>query len=208
MKNVVIGLYLSSFLMLSSLFGQSKTVKDVHGIEWGCPPDTAISILGSQNIMESPWSPGEEQTAELVLSEADKDSIVEITFKEFWFENTGQNHYLLRFLPKQGFQYAKIVVGTGIDGFQRSFQVLSKKYGKPSKESRPPKTIWGQPESRYTWELKNAALSLEYHPSDGAAVSTSGLSEILYRTRKWIQYENSKKQIREKQLLKESLHRF
>ena len=212
------------FLSSATLFGQSRILGEFRGIKWGSSRDTVIAILKYQKILDSS---GEQTGFERQKKEkGDEDNIpyyeepfpdvvnqlseeidqFKLVFCEFWPDVSSINRYSLYFI-NNGLESVSCTVESGISGFRSSYDVLSSKYGKPTKILRAQKTIWGQPEPSYQWEFANAYITLRYNPSDGA-VSTSGLSKILYQTKKSIQYEKSKKDSKKVKIINESKSRF
>jgi hypothetical protein len=190
------------FLSLPSVLAQSKTFNNFRGIKWGSSRSNAISILCSQDIRSGP-GPADDTTLYSVIDEEteDEDGVSEVTFDEWWPEIIGVNHYTLKFL-KDRFSYVEVLVESGIDGFRGSYKVLLSKYGKPTKTIQRAKTIFGQPESKYLWQINNLLISLDFLPSDEGEVTTSGKSKITYETKIWSQYVTRKKEADDKNLLK------
>jgi hypothetical protein len=220
MKANLFVLAICLFLSSAPLIGQSRILGEFRGIKWGSSPDTVIAILISQKILDSS---GEQTGFERQKKEeGDEDDIPyyekpfpdvviqlseeKLVFYEFWPDVSSNNRYSLYFI-NNGLESVSCTVESGISGFRASFDVLSSKYGKPTKILRAQKTLWGQPEPSYQWEFTNANITLRYNPSDGV-VSTSGRSKILYQTKKSIQFEKSKKDSKKKKIILESKSRF
>lgn len=190
------------FISLSCLCAQTKPLKEFRGIKWESSQSTAIAILSSQHIVNTPASESgdSDRYTEIVQSDKDQDGISEVSFDEWWPGQWSNPVYTLKFLNDR-FEYVNLSIGDGIDGFHRAYDILLHRYGKPTKTVQRAKTAQRRPEPKYIWGYSNVLVTLHFLPSDEGEVTTSGKSEITFETKSWIKHEANQKEADEKRLI-------